>query len=76
MIIIDREAIKGDNMFGSVCPFVYLNVYVLQFEVCTLCACCAVVDIRARLAECNKITMTHGIQSNISVCLSVIRGHL
>ena len=34
-----------------------------------------VVDIWARLAECSKSTMTHGIQSKISVCLSVIRGH-
>ncbi len=33
-----------------------------------------VVDIWARLAECSKSTMTHGIQSKISVCLSVIRG--
>ena len=30
---------------------------------------CGVVDIRARLAECSKNTMTHGIQSNICVCV-------
>ncbi len=34
-----------------------------------------VVDIWARLAKCSKSTMTHGIQSKISVSLSVTRGH-
>ena len=37
----------------------------------TLCTHHEVVDIRARLAECNKSNMIHGVQSDISVCLSV-----
>ncbi len=36
------------------------------------CAYRRVVDIRAQLAECSKIIIAHGIQSKISVCLSVI----
>ena len=58
-------------MFGSIRPFVCLCGFVRA----TLCACCGVVNIRAQLAECSKITVTYGIQSKISVCLSVIRGH-
>ncbi len=35
---------------------------------------CGFVKPRARFGKCSKITMTHGIQSKISVCLSVITG--
>ncbi len=43
---------KGDNTFGSVRPSVRLSLDALLFEHFTLCACCGVVDIWARRAEC------------------------
>ncbi len=58
----DTFMIKHDC--GLECAFYKLSV------------CYRVVNIRAWLAEYSKITMTHGIQSKISVLgLSIIRGH-
>ncbi len=56
-----RPRSQGDNTFGHVRPSVRPSVWHVA------------VDIWARLAECSKSTMTHGIQYKISVCLSVIR---
>ncbi len=56
---------KGDNTFGSVHLLVCSRSRSYVWHV--------VVDIRAWLADCSKSTMTHGIQSKISVCLSVIK---
>ena len=43
-----RARSKGDNTFGSVCPFVCLSVCLHS----TVCACCGVVDIWAQRAKC------------------------
>ncbi len=48
------------------------NCFCLRSPVCVFHG---VVNIRAWLAECSNITMTHGVQFKISMCLSVIRGH-
>ena len=57
-------------MFGSIRLSLCLFVHTLTSEPFDLHVA---VDIWAQLAEYSKSTMTHGMQSKISVCLSVIR---
>ncbi len=56
---------KGDNTFGSICLCVCLRTPAWRGVVdIWVCSACRVL---------REITMTHGIQPKISVCLSVIR---
>ncbi len=63
------------HLVACICPSVFVEATLCTTSLCILhCACRSVVDIRAWLVECSKITMPHEIQSMISLCLSVIGG--
>ncbi len=72
-IFINREAREIIRLVESIHPFVCLHSNIWTVSRSRSDVWHVVVNIWAQLAECSKSTMTHGIKSNISLCLSVIR---